>query len=169
MHAQGAQRRPSEHSPSTGVPCAGMMACILTLTPTRWYRDVRGDVGYTDGLGLTLFHGHRKHRQYSARYDVLKQMRFDPAADVALQNQSGVWMWASDKPELHEAVRIYVGYISVYPCPVAYERSCSQLRNGVLHTSGPFYIRRRQTVFSPVHSVAHELRRLQSRVAQFAF
>jgi len=104
------------------------MACILTLTPTRWYRDVRGDVGYTDGLGLTLFHGHRKHRQYSARYDVLKQMRFDPAADVALQNQSGVWMWASDKPELHEAVRIYVGYISVYPCPVRTKgavRSCA--------------------------------------------
>ena len=28
---------------------------------------------------------------------------------VQLQNHSGVWMWASDKPELHEAVKSYFG------------------------------------------------------------
>ena len=92
---------------------------------------MRGDVGYTDGLSLTLFHGHRKHRQYSVRYDVLKQMRFDPAADIALQNESGVWMWATDKPELHEAVRgqrwihfLLLRTNGLFCCATAYARVC---------------------------------------------
>jgi hypothetical protein len=61
----------------------------------RWasalYRDVRGDLAYTDGVALTLFHGLRKHRQYSARYDVLKDMRFDPAADIAVRASRSPW------------------------------------------------------------------------------
>jgi len=73
----------------------------------KFYRDVRGRVSYTDGLGLTLWHGHRKNRGYSKRYDVLLDNKYDPATDIAVDNNTGVWVWSSDKPELHSQMQEY--------------------------------------------------------------
>jgi len=72
-----------------------------------FYRDVRGNVSYTDGVALTLWHGDRKHRGYSMRYNLLREANFDPVGDLVVEEDSGVWKWASDKPKLHKDVQDY--------------------------------------------------------------
>jgi hypothetical protein len=70
------------------------------------YAEVRGQIGYTPGVALHLWHGDPVHRQYATRDQILKDHRFDPAQDLRLNDQS-VWEWQSDKPHLHQAVKAY--------------------------------------------------------------
>jgi hypothetical protein len=72
----------------------------------KLYADVRGQMGYVQGMALHLWHGDPVNRQYSARNAILKRHCFDPATDLRL-NADGVWEWASDKPLLHQEVRNY--------------------------------------------------------------
>lgn len=76
----------------------------------RWaqsfYAQVQGQVGYVSGMALHLWHGNPVNRRYGERNAILRQYHFDPSADVRL-NEQGVWEWASDKPDLHQAVEHY--------------------------------------------------------------
>ena len=76
----------------------------------RWgealHQDVQGRVGYVAGNLLHLWHGDVKNRQYSPRHHKLAQFQFDPHSDIQLSS-SGLWEWASPKPELHEWVVNY--------------------------------------------------------------
>jgi len=67
--------------------------------------DVRGQVGYLDGDAYHLFHGDLSNRGYSSRYEGFNQFDFDPARDLR-QSASGIWDWDSDKPEMHDFVRM---------------------------------------------------------------
>ena len=59
------------------------------------------------GVGLTMWHGHRKNRGYSKRYDVLLENKFDPTEDIAVDNETEAWVWASNKTNLHSQMREY--------------------------------------------------------------
>ena len=71
-----------------------------------FYQDVQGRVGVVAGDVLHLWHGEVKHRQYRPRHLALAQFQFDPHCDIRL-GLSGLWEWASHKPELHEWVVNY--------------------------------------------------------------
>ena len=73
---------------------------------THWYADVHGQIGYTPGIVLHLWHGTPARRQYTARFAIPTRHRYAPASDLRL-NQDGIWEWASDKTGLHQAVREY--------------------------------------------------------------
>jgi hypothetical protein len=78
----------------------------------RWAQpfaaDIQGQIGCAPGMALHLWHGDPVNRQYSSRNAILKRHDFAPAVDLRL-NGEGVWEWASDKPELHYAVKEYFG------------------------------------------------------------
>ena len=57
-------------------------------------------------MALHLWHGDPVNRQYGNRNAILRQHDFDPITDVRL-TAGGVWEWASDKPDLQQAVRDY--------------------------------------------------------------
>lgn len=65
-----------------------------------FYEDVRGQLGYTPGLALHLWHGRKENRQYRETQFKLHQHGFDPKRDLCV-GPSGCWEWASDKPALH--------------------------------------------------------------------
>tara|TARA_B100000676_G_C17893915_1_gene740786 strand:+ start:584 stop:805 length:222 start_codon:yes stop_codon:yes gene_type:complete len=65
---------------------------------------VRGQIGLVHSTIRSLFHGTRKNRRYTERYELIRDI--DPNMDVRL-HPDGCWEWASDKPELHAAVRSY--------------------------------------------------------------
>jgi hypothetical protein len=76
----------------------------------RWAQPfaaaVEGQIGCVPGTALHLWHGDPANRQYSSRNVVLQRHNFDPATDLRL-NDTGLWEWASDKPDLHREVRAY--------------------------------------------------------------
>lgn len=77
----------------------------------EWARAFHGDVrGRVDWLRdhdvAHLWHGTRANRQLDARHRLLGEHDFDPAHDLAL-SPCGSWVWASDKPGLHEGLRHY--------------------------------------------------------------
>jgi hypothetical protein len=78
----------------------------------RWAQPfadaVQGRIGCVSGIALHLWHGDPVNRQYGSRNAILKRHGFDPATDLRL-NGEGVWEWASEKPELHGAVKAYFG------------------------------------------------------------
>jgi len=78
---------------------------LLEWSDAFW-NTVRGSVSYTGGDVLHLWHGRMENRRYFTRLVILKEERFDPRADIALDGDS-CWTWNSDKPELHRRVREY--------------------------------------------------------------
>jgi hypothetical protein len=70
----------------------------------RWSRriqpEVRGRLGYLPGRLLHLWHGTIENRRYMQRNRELKELGFDPFADIGIAD-NGVWRWTSDKPALH--------------------------------------------------------------------
>lgn len=52
-----------------------------------------------------LWHGSVKDRGYHTRDLIFKQFDFDPRKDIKLVNNC--WEWATDKPELHQAIINY--------------------------------------------------------------
>jgi hypothetical protein len=71
-----------------------------------FYHAVAGDVGYTTGSVLHLWHGNLANRGYIERYGILREFDFDPKLDIA-RDENGCWAWSSDKPELHRRVEQY--------------------------------------------------------------
>jgi hypothetical protein len=76
----------------------------------RWaipfYDAVKSNVAFLEGNIFHLWHGNTAHRQYRQRDKVLARCKFDPKTDIAI-DQSGIWRWNSQKPELHNLVRDY--------------------------------------------------------------
>jgi hypothetical protein len=75
----------------------------------RWaagFRREVSSVGYIDGDIFHLWHGDLQRRQYRARHQILRASNYDPAADIALDEQ-GCWRWNSPKWEMHRRVREY--------------------------------------------------------------
>ena len=71
-----------------------------------YHEEIRGELGAVEGTLLHLWHGDLADRGYEVRYRDLQAYDFDPFSDVAV-DESGGWLWNSDKPELHEYVREY--------------------------------------------------------------
>lgn len=72
----------------------------------NFYRAIQGKVGFLPLSLLHLWHGDYKDRQYITRYSILNSNDFDPANDIALDDE-GVWKWSSHKPKMHSAVKEY--------------------------------------------------------------
>jgi len=64
------------------------------------------NVSYTQGVVLHIWHGDRANRDYTHRYEILVNNRYDPATDVRV-NADGVLEWASSKEFLHKQVTDY--------------------------------------------------------------
>ena len=71
----------------------------------RCFGAVGGSVGFVPGTALHLWHGDRADRQYGTRFAALGRAGFDPSADLAVDPGSGAWAWATEKTELHVALR----------------------------------------------------------------
>lgn len=65
-----------------------------------------GQVGYVDNWVIDLWHGQHANRNYENRWNILRNHDFDPRTDLRLSEQ-GTWLWASDKPAMHKALRDY--------------------------------------------------------------
>jgi hypothetical protein len=76
----------------------------------RWTRklhqEVRGRLSYTPGRLLHLWHGTIENRRYAQRNKELRELAFDPDADIRI-GSTGCWEWASERPELHTWARRY--------------------------------------------------------------
>jgi hypothetical protein len=70
------------------------------------YSVVRGSVGYLSGVLLHYWHGAKKNRKYTERWDILKAHQFDPYLDVVYDDR-GVLRWAGNKPALEHDVSLY--------------------------------------------------------------
>lgn len=73
-----------------------------------FHRDLcsQGQAGCLDETIYHLWHGEPDRRQYITRHQMLLDNHFDPATDIAL-NEEGAWEWSSDKKELHDSVARY--------------------------------------------------------------
>ena len=71
-----------------------------------FFTDVGGRVGYLDGPVFHLWHGSYEDRRHKERQQNLTALGFNPFTDLGL-DESGVWRWNSDKPDLHRYVRDY--------------------------------------------------------------
>lgn len=63
-------------------------------------------MGCVNGPVFHLWHGAHDNRNYRGRYKILKEANFDPAIDLAIDDQ-GCWKWNTDKTKLHKKVRDY--------------------------------------------------------------
>lgn len=72
----------------------------------KQYRKVNGNMGVIAGDVAHMFHGSLENRQYGRRTAYLIEHDFDPATDIAI-DQNGLWRWDSDKPEMHRKVANY--------------------------------------------------------------
>jgi hypothetical protein len=70
----------------------------------RFHEAVQGRLGVLDGDIYHLWHGSLEDRGYETRYDRLRELDFDPSADVAL-DENGCWRWTTGKPALRHHVR----------------------------------------------------------------
>ena len=72
----------------------------------KFYQEIRGKIGYVKGDIVHLYHGTYADRQYVERWMVLSGNQYNPEEDIRI-NEDGIWEWASDKPDLHQAVAEY--------------------------------------------------------------
>ncbi len=71
-----------------------------------FHDDVRGSVGYVPGDVTHLWHGSRKDRRYDERVEGFGAFDFDPADDIA-DDENRAWRWNTSKPAMHAYVRDY--------------------------------------------------------------
>ena len=71
-----------------------------------FHADVRGSVAYVAATVFHLWHGSREGRRYGKRRRILVDHDYDPERDVEVGPEQA-FCWASDKPDLHRAVREY--------------------------------------------------------------
>lgn len=72
----------------------------------RMRRRVGGRVGRIQGDVIHYWHGSFENRKYVDRWNILRDGEFDPEIDVNI-DETGLFRWSSDKPELHAAVANY--------------------------------------------------------------
>ena len=72
------------------------------------YRSVRGKIGYVEGNIYHLWHGETHNRKYVLRNRELAELNFNPYEDIKIA-ESGLWEWATDRPELQTWARKYFG------------------------------------------------------------
>lgn len=70
------------------------------------YQQVQGRIGCLSQDIVHLYHGDRDNRQYTSRVEIFRKHDFDPLIDVRI-GENGLMEWASDKREMHNAVRKY--------------------------------------------------------------
>ena len=97
-----------------GTPASAI--AYLQMTPAwaehykawaaRHFRSVRANIGGTDGAIIHLWHGDLKHRRYQERHREFSAYDYDPATDMAL-DENGCWRWNSQKPEMQAYVADY--------------------------------------------------------------
>lgn len=73
---------------------------------TQINKRITKGVGFVDFTIDHLWHGSIENRQGGQRHVDLSEIGFDPYTDIALDN-SQIWRWATDRPELHRYVRDY--------------------------------------------------------------
>ncbi|WP_028604218.1 hypothetical protein [Ottowia thiooxydans] len=87
----------------------GMGASELNAI-AQWSRglhaEVMGNLGFTPGRVLHLWHGATSNRNYRGRWKMLAENQFDPSVDVTVDEQ-GCLAWSTDKPQLHQQVSDY--------------------------------------------------------------
>jgi len=71
-----------------------------------FYKAIQGKIAYVEGDMFHLWHGDLANRRYANRYALFAPFRFDPYSDIAV-NKDGVWNWSSEKPEMHNFVRVH--------------------------------------------------------------
>ena len=69
-------------------------------------QSVQAQVGFVPGGISHLWHGNVQKRGYGTRFEGLAPFAFDPAPDIALDEQ-GCWRWNSNKTDLHRYVWSY--------------------------------------------------------------
>lgn len=107
---------------------------MLTRTNLEWrlaymewarpfYEEIKGNLGNITGNITHLYHGTYADRQYVERWIILSRNSFNPNPytwvvkekgwekttndpDIRI-NKTGIWEWASDKPDLHDSVAEY--------------------------------------------------------------
>ncbi len=72
----------------------------------RATREIDGNIGYVDGLLLHYWHGKKKDRQYSDRWKILVEDKFDPDLDLKRDAQ-GLWQLTDRNPKLRDDLRCY--------------------------------------------------------------
>lgn len=70
------------------------------------YSVVRGNVGYLPGTLVHYWHGAKRNRKYTERWEILKTHQFDPYHDV-VYDDLGVLRWAGNKPDLERDTSAY--------------------------------------------------------------
>jgi hypothetical protein len=65
------------------------------------YDIIKGNLSFTPGKVLHLWHGDIKDRQYVNSHKEFNQLNFDPYVDIKI-SENGCWEWNSNKPELHK-------------------------------------------------------------------
>ncbi len=90
---------------------------MLTRTNIEWrrsylkwaapfYQYIKGNLGCVSGDITHLYHGTYADRQYVERWMILSRARYNPDEDIRI-NEDGIWEWATDKRDLHQAVADY--------------------------------------------------------------
>ena len=74
---------------------------------SRVYPLIKARVGFVEGAALHLWHGELPSRRHVRRYRALWGFHFDPARDLAL-DENGCWRWSSAKPTLQAEVGNYL-------------------------------------------------------------
>ncbi|MDQ3076897.1 MAG: hypothetical protein M3Q63_02490 [bacterium] len=72
----------------------------------RSQKELQGNVTYTSGTVLHLWHGSSMNRRYRDRYTILSAYDFDPCQDITIDSQH-LLQWATNKPNLHKEVTRY--------------------------------------------------------------
>jgi hypothetical protein len=73
-----------------------------------FHAEVRGRLGFAENTLLHLWHGELPRRYYRERHSGMVPFDFDPHEDLAVAD-SGCLRWATDKPAMHDYVRVYFG------------------------------------------------------------
>lgn len=69
-------------------------------------KELKRNVGYTDGHAIHYWHGSKTRRAYSSRDVILARNQYSPYDDVHADYQ-GVWRLNPNKPELRDDIRRY--------------------------------------------------------------
>ncbi|MCI0537097.1 MAG: hypothetical protein L0Z50_17920, partial [Verrucomicrobiales bacterium] len=75
-----------------------------------WWANISGNVGVLSGTVRHLWHGQIENRLYRERWDWLKELKFDPAMDIALA-QNGLWKWTGNNPQLERRLPAYFQWL----------------------------------------------------------
>jgi len=89
----------------------GLLNINIKKDISSWMKNskmIKKSVYYLDNIGVHLWHGDMKNRQYYQKADILKKYNFDPNKDIKL-NKDECWEWATDKTGLHNEFKLLFG------------------------------------------------------------